>query len=42
MRAPCMRHRLAGVLDEYLARWAPGEAERFAASLRRFIDENPF
>jgi DNA-binding MarR family transcriptional regulator len=37
-----MRGRLAGVLDEYLARWEPGEAERFAASLRRFIDESPF
>src|ERR1700761_8777266 len=37
-----MRRRLAATLDEYLARWPPGEAERFAASLRRFIDESPF
>jgi DNA-binding MarR family transcriptional regulator len=37
-----MRQRLAGVLDEYLARWPPGQAEQFAASLRRFIDESPF
>lgn len=37
-----MRQRLAGALDEYLAGWPPGEAGRFAASLRRFIDESPF
>jgi DNA-binding MarR family transcriptional regulator len=37
-----MRARLATVLDDYLASWPPGEAERFAAGLRRFIEEGPF
>jgi hypothetical protein len=30
------------VLDGCLASWPAGEAERFAAGLRRFIDEGPF
>jgi DNA-binding MarR family transcriptional regulator len=37
-----MRQRLASAFDEYLATWPPGEAARFAASLRRLIDEGPF
>ena len=37
-----MRERLAGAFDEYLATWPPGEAERFAASLRRFSEEGLF
>jgi DNA-binding MarR family transcriptional regulator len=37
-----MRQRLTGALDGYLATWPPGEAERFAASLRRFADQGPF
>jgi DNA-binding MarR family transcriptional regulator len=37
-----MRQRLAGTFDEYLAAWPPGEAARFAASLRRFTEEGPF
>jgi DNA-binding MarR family transcriptional regulator len=37
-----MRQRLAGAFDDYLATWPPGEAARFAASLRRFTDEGPF
>ncbi len=37
-----MRQRLAGALDDYLGTWPPGEAEQFAASLRRFADQGPF
>lgn len=37
-----MRERLAGTFDQYLAGWPPGEAARFAASLRRFTEEGPF
>jgi DNA-binding MarR family transcriptional regulator len=37
-----MRERLAGTFDEYFAGWPPGEAARFAASLRRFTEEGPF
>jgi DNA-binding MarR family transcriptional regulator len=37
-----MRARLAAALDDYLADWPPGEAERFAASLRRFASQGPF
>jgi DNA-binding MarR family transcriptional regulator len=37
-----MRERLAGAFDEYFAAWPPGEAARFAASLRRFTEEGPF
>ena len=33
--------RLVAALDEYLAT-SPGEAQRFAASLRRFTEEGPF
>jgi DNA-binding MarR family transcriptional regulator len=37
-----MRQRLAGAFDDYLAAWPPGEAERFAAALRRFTEDGPF
>jgi DNA-binding MarR family transcriptional regulator len=37
-----MRQRLAVAVDEYLASWPPGEAERFAASLSRFTAEGAF
>jgi DNA-binding MarR family transcriptional regulator len=37
-----MRRRLVAALDEYLAPWPSGEAQRFAASLRRFTEEGPF
>jgi DNA-binding MarR family transcriptional regulator len=37
-----MRQRLAGALDDYLATWPPGEAKRFAASLRRFAEHGLF
>jgi DNA-binding MarR family transcriptional regulator len=37
-----MRQRLAAAFDEYLATWPPGEATRFAASLRRLTEEGPF
>jgi hypothetical protein len=37
-----MRQRLADAFEEYLATWPPGEAARFAASLRRFTEEGPF
>jgi DNA-binding MarR family transcriptional regulator len=36
-----MRRRLADTLDGYLATWPPEEAERFAASLRRFAEPGP-
>jgi DNA-binding MarR family transcriptional regulator len=37
-----MRQRLAGAFDDYLASWPPGEAARFAVSLRRFTEDGPF
>jgi DNA-binding MarR family transcriptional regulator len=37
-----MRQRLADALDDYLDTWPPGEAARFAASLRRFAEDGPF
>jgi DNA-binding MarR family transcriptional regulator len=37
-----MRQRLADALDEYLAPWPPGEAQRFAANLRQFAEQGPF
>lgn len=37
-----MRRRLADTLDDYLAAWPPGEAQRFAVSLRRFAEHGPW
>lgn len=37
-----MRARLAGILGGYLATWPPGQAEAFAAGLRRFTADGPF
>lgn len=36
-----MRTRLVGILDGYLATWPPGQAEAFAAGLRRFTADGP-
>ncbi|QMU77285.1 MarR family transcriptional regulator [Streptacidiphilus sp. PB12-B1b] len=37
-----MRARLAARIDASLGGWPPGEAQAFARSLRRFIDQGPF
>jgi DNA-binding MarR family transcriptional regulator len=37
-----MRARLAARIDASLGTWPPGEAQAFARSLRRFIDQGPF
>ncbi|MFJ5228528.1 MarR family winged helix-turn-helix transcriptional regulator [Kitasatospora sp. NPDC088391] len=37
-----LRRRLAGLIDDSLADWPPGEAAAFARGLRRFTTEGPF